>query len=122
MMQYMNPVKGKPDHIELQSTTGTLKADGKDLAYVTVRMVDKDGNLCPSDSSLVHFSVKGAGQFRATANGDACSLEPFQLPKIHLFSGQATVIVQASAKPGYIKLNVSSKAVKKAEYKFVTYK
>lgn len=113
---------GKPDHIELKPTTDTLKADGKDLAYVTVRMVDKDGNLCPSDSSLIHFSVKGMGQFRATANGNACSLEPFQLPQIHLFSGQATVIVQALSKPGEMILNASSKAVKTAKCKFVTCK
>ena len=52
---------GKPHHIELVSNRNELTADGKDLAYVTVKVVDKDGNLCPADSRLINFSVKGAG-------------------------------------------------------------
>ena len=40
---------GKPHHIELVTDRSSLQADGKDLAYVTLRIVDKDGNLCPND-------------------------------------------------------------------------
>ena len=40
---------GKPHHIELVTDRTSLQADGKDLAYVTLRIVDKDGNLCPND-------------------------------------------------------------------------
>ena len=52
---------GKPHHLELVADRTHLSADGKDLAYITVRVVDKDGNLCPADSRMVNFSVKGAG-------------------------------------------------------------
>ena len=65
---------GKPHHIELVTDRSSLQADGKDLAYVTLRIVDKDGNLCPNDGRLVSFKVKGAGKYRASANGDpTCS-------------------------------------------------
>ena len=56
---------GKPHHLELVPDRTSLQADGKDLAYITVRIVDKDGNLCPADNRLVRFTVKGAGSFRA---------------------------------------------------------
>jgi beta-galactosidase len=49
---------GKPHHIELVTDCSSLQADGKDLAYVTLRIVDKDGNLCPNDGRLVSFKVK----------------------------------------------------------------
>ena len=68
---------GKPHHIELVADRTKLAADGKDLAYITVRIVDKDGNLCPMDNRLVHFSVKGAGTYRASANGDPTCLYLF---------------------------------------------
>lgn len=60
---------GKPHHIELVTARSSLQADGKDLAYVTLRIVDKDGNLCPNDGRLVSFKVKGAGKYRASAKG-----------------------------------------------------
>ena len=59
---------GKPHHIELVADRTSLSADGSDLAYVTVRIVDKDGNLCPDDGWLVNFTVKGNGKFRVAAN------------------------------------------------------
>ena len=77
---------GKPHHLELVADRTRLSADGKDLAYITVRVVDKDGNLCPADSRMVNFSVKGAGKYRAAANGDATSLDLFHLPKMPAFS------------------------------------
>ena len=52
---------GKPDHIELVTDRNEIKADGKDLSFVTVRVVDKEGNLCPDAQHLIKYSVKGAG-------------------------------------------------------------
>lgn len=49
---------GKPHHLEVVADRTALSADGKDLAYITVRVVDKDGNLCPADDRLVSFTVK----------------------------------------------------------------
>lgn len=89
---------GKPHHIELVTDRSSLQADGKDLAYVTLRIVDKDGNLCPNDGRLVSFKVKGAGKYRASANGDPTCLDLFHKPEMHAFGGMLTVIVQSGEK------------------------
>lgn len=108
---------GKPHHIELSTDYSVLKANGKDLAYVTLKVVDKDGNLCPTDSRLVNFKVRGAGKYRASANGDPTCLDLFHLPKMHVFSGMLTVIVQSSEKTGVIELQASAKGVKAGKIK-----
>lgn len=105
---------GKPHHIELQTDYTSLKADGKDLAYVTVRVVDKEGNLCPTDGRLLNFCVKGAGSYRASANGDPTCLDLFHLPQMHAFNGMLTVIVQAGETAGNLELQVSAKGLKTA--------
>lgn len=107
---------GKPHHLELvRADVETLRANGKDLAYYTVRLVDKEGNLCPHDGRLVQFSVEGAGTFRATANGDATSFDAFHLPQMHLFSGQCTLIVQTTEQAGEIRIQAKAKGVKPAQ-------
>lgn len=103
---------GKPHHIELIADRTRLAADGKDLAYITVRVVDKDGNLCPSDSRRVTFSVKGAGRYRAAANGDATNLDLFHLPQMPAFSGQLTAIVQSGEQAGEIVFEAKARGVK----------
>ena len=103
---------GKPHHLEVVADRTALSADGKDLAYITVRVVDKDGNLCPADDRLVSFTVKGAGSFRAAANGDATCLDLFHLPRMHAFSGQLTAIVQSGAESGNLVFEAKAKGVK----------
>ncbi|WP_353332676.1 beta-galactosidase GalB [Bacteroides sedimenti] len=103
---------GAPHHIELVADRTSLAANGKDLAYVTVKIVDKDGNLCPDADRLVKFKVNGAGFYRAGANGDPASLELFHLPQMSLFSGMLTAIVQTTEKGGKITLEATAKGVK----------
>ena len=105
---------GKPDHLVLTPNRRTMDADGEDLVYITVQVADKEGNIVPADSREVRFSAKGAGRFRATANGDPTSLRPFQEPKMDLFSGAATAIVQASDRPGTLTFEAKAKGVKPA--------
>lgn len=102
----------KPHHIELATDRSSLQADGKDLAYVTLRIVDKDGNLCPNDGRLVSFKVKGAGKYRASANGDPTCLDLFHKPEMHAFGGMLTVIVQSGEKTGEIELQATAKGIK----------
>lgn len=102
---------GEPHHIECVAGQTYLKADGKDLVYVTVRIVDKDGYLCPTDNRLIEFNVKGEGFYRAGANGDPTCLDLFHLPHMHAFNGLLTVIVQSTEKPGKIILEAKAKGV-----------
>ena len=106
---------GKPHHIELIADRTQLSADGKDLAYINVRVVDKDGNLCPNDQRLVKFSVTGDGKYRASANGDPTSLDLFHLPQMPLFNGQLTSIVQSGEKSGELVFEAQAKGLKSAK-------
>ena len=84
-----------------------LKADGEDLAFVTVSLTDANGTLIPNATDQLTFEVEGSGRFRAVCNGDATSLEPFTKPQMKLFSGQLVVIVQSSQQAGNITLNIN---------------
>lgn len=113
---------GKPHHIEVtggldfigQSEIPALKADGKDLCYLTVKVVDKDGNLCPNADNLLKFSVSGAASYKASANGDPTCLDLFHLPQMHAFGGMLTVILQAGETAGDATLKVSGKGLRSA--------
>ena len=98
----------------LEPSRKVLKADGKDLSYVTVSAVDSAGNVCPLDGRLVEFAVSGAGTFKAAANGDPTCLDPFQEPRMHLFNGKLTVIVSSSEEAGTMVLDVSADGLKPA--------
>ncbi len=105
---------GKPYRIELIADRSTLAADGRDLSFVTVKVVDKEGNLCPNASNQITFKVNGKGYYRAGANGDPTSLESFQEPRMKVFSGMMTAIVASTEEPGKITLTATAKGLKKA--------
>ena len=103
---------GKPHHLVATVNRKSLAANGDDLAYVTVQVADKDGNLVPTDSRRVKFTITGAGTFEATANGDPTSLLSFQQPQMDLFSGAATAIVRSARQPGELLFKASASGVK----------
>ena len=105
---------GKPHHIELSADRTRLNADGKDLSFINVRVVDKNGTLCPDETRQIQFKVRGAGTYRAAANGNSASLELFHLPQMKLFSGQLTAIVQTTEEAGKIVFEASASGVKGA--------
>ena len=99
---------GRPHHLVLTSDRRELAANGKDLAFVTVQAVDKDGNPCPLADNALRFDVVGAG----------ASTELFHLPTRKLFHGQLVVIVRTHEQPGEINLTVSGKGLKTAKLTF----
>jgi len=108
---------GKPYKIVLNPDRRTIKADGKDLSYVTVSVVDKNGIECPTATNQLKFKVTGNGTYRAACNGDATSLELFHLPTMKLFSGKLVVIVQSKTEAGDVQLKVTSKGLKSSTLK-----
>ena len=106
---------GKPYQLKLEADRTLLQANGKDLSYVTVSVVDKNGIECPTATNQLKFDVTGKGTFRAVCNGDATSLEIFHLPTMKLFSGKLVVTIQSSKKEGKIKLSVKGSGLKDAE-------
>lgn len=105
---------GKAHHIVLTPNRKVIDADGNDLVYVTVEVADKNGTLVPTDSRMVKFTVSGAAEFLASANGDPTCLLSFDDPQMKLFSGAATCILRAADTPGTATLTVSAPGVKSA--------
>ena len=105
---------GRAHHLELSADRTTISPDGKDISFVTVRVVDKDGNLVPDDGRLLNFKVTGAGSFRAAASGNPASLDAFHLPRHHVFSGQLVALVQSGERAGEAVLTVSAKGLPSA--------
>ena len=105
---------GKGYKMTLDSDVKTIKADGKDISFVTVSIVDKNGFPCPTATHQLQFRVKGKGKFKAVCNGDATSLELFHLPTMKAFSGKLVVLVQSEKEAGNIELTVSGKGLKTA--------
>ncbi|EDM34640.1 beta-galactosidase [Pedobacter sp. BAL39] len=108
---------GKPHHMVLEADRKEIAADGKDISFVTVSVVDKDGNPCPTASMSLKFDVKGEGVFKAVCNGDATSLESFEQPTMKLFSGKLVVLVQSTTKSGDITLHVTGPALESSKIK-----
>ena len=103
---------GKAAALKLTPDRKVINADGEDLCFVNVSVVDKDGNPVPVDNREIKVKVTGAGKFRAMANGDPTCLEMFHNPQMHLFNGQLTILVQSSTEPGDIKVEVTGKGLK----------
>ncbi|MCH5308564.1 MAG: DUF4982 domain-containing protein [Prevotella sp.] len=110
---------GKPAKLALDAWTctttdspasvPTLKADGDDLAFITISLTDENGTLIPNASDQLTFEVSGSGTFEAVCNGDATSLEPFTAPTMQLFNGQLVVIVRSAKQAGALTLKVIDK-------------
>ncbi|MBR6196363.1 MAG: DUF4982 domain-containing protein [Bacteroidaceae bacterium] len=107
---------GKASAISLTGDLGAaikpLKADGDDMTFITVNVVDKDGNLCPDADNQISVSVTGAATFKGICNGDATSLEVFTRPTMKAFHGQLVIGIQSNGKTGDAIVKVSGKGVK----------
>ena len=105
---------GEPAALQLDvecpsSDDNTLKADGSDLAYITVSLTDKAGTFCPTLDDDITLSVEGAGTFEAACNGDATSLQSMREPTMKLFSGKAVFVVRSTKDSGTIKVTATDK-------------
>ena len=99
---------GEADHLLLEADRSVISADGEDLCYVTVSMMDKDGNLCPLADDQLTFDVTGEGVFQCVCNGDATSLEPFTQPTMKLFNGKLVVTVRSTKQKGTFTLTAKT--------------
>ena len=87
---------GEPDHLEV--VWANEDEHPEELCYMTVRVVDKEGNLCPMANNLISYEGDG---FVAAANGDAACLDSFVEPQMHAFAGQCTFIVRKHSKGSF---------------------
>ena len=103
---------GPPSTIELKSSTTQLSANGEDLAFVTISIKDKNGNLCPLADNMIHFKVIGKGKLRAVGNGNAASLEPFEADYRKAFYGKCMAIIQSGHQRGEVTIEASGVGLK----------
>jgi len=99
---------GRPAQIRLTADRSVITADGRDLSYITVEVLDKDGNLCPNASNLVNFAVSGEAFIAGVDNGSPISLERFKDNKRRAFYGKCLVVLQNNGKTGKATLTASS--------------
>jgi beta-galactosidase len=103
---------GAPARVVLAPDRVTIRADGEDLSFVTVRIEDASGNLVPGADNLVKFTMAGAGRIAAVDNGNAASLEPFQADQRKSFSGLALLIVRSKrGERGEIRVTATSEGL-----------
>jgi beta-galactosidase len=102
-----------PAALEVGPDRATITADGRDLSFVTVRVVDRDGLVAPRASTRIRFRVEGPGEIVATDNGDPTSFVPFPSHEREAFNGLALVIVRGKkGEPGRITLTATGEGLK----------
>jgi len=97
---------GEPEKIRLTADRTKIKADGKDLSFVTVELLDKDGNVVPLTNQTALFTISGMGSLVGTDNGNSNEHISLKNPQRRLFNGKCLGIVQSNGKKGKIFLKV----------------
>lgn len=105
---------GEPAQIRLSPDRSTIQADGKDLSFITVEILDKDGNLCPNAENDVTFAVEGAGFIAGVDNGSPISMEKFKDNHRKAFYGKCLVVLQNNGEPGGVKVTATADGLEKA--------
>jgi beta-galactosidase len=90
--------------LRLTADRTALRADGQDLAFVTIEAVDARGNWVPTAAGAVSCAVEGAGSLAGLGNADAASLEPYRADPHSLYQGRLLAVVRTGAAPGTIRL------------------
>lgn len=106
---------GAPAGVELVPDRTTVLADGVDLSFVTVKVTDAQGTVCPLADNLIRFEIKGPGRIAAVDNGDQTSLEPFVAEFRKAFHGLCMVIVgTVDGSAGRITVHASSRGLSRS--------
>ena len=105
---------GSPYQIRLNADKQVLNADGKSLSFVTVEVVDKDGNLCPNAENQIFFDVEGSATIAGVDNGCQTSMERFKDNKRKAFFGKCLVVLQSTKQKGNIRLTAKGVDLKEA--------
>jgi beta-galactosidase len=113
---------GLPAQIQLVPDRKVLKANGKDLSFVTVKVLDANGNVVPDAANLIHFNISGEGFIAGVDNGFQASLEPFKANYRKAYHGLCLAIINTKENAGVIKLTATSAGLKSATISLSTTK
>ncbi|HPV87830.1 MAG TPA: DUF4982 domain-containing protein, partial [Bacteroidales bacterium] len=101
---------GEPASLLLTADRNVLDADGYDLAFITVTVMDAEGNLVPYAAETIRFEVEGPAVIEAVDNGSPISHEPFKATERKAFHGKCLVILRAGTEPGKVTLKATSES------------
>jgi len=105
-----------PSKLEVSADRETIKADGEDLVFITVKVNDKDGLIVPLSNNLIKFSIEGPGEIVATDNGDPTNFVSFPSHERATFNGLALAIIRSKpGESGKIIVNVKSPGLMDAQ-------
>jgi beta-galactosidase len=104
-----------PAKLELAADRARIRSDGKDLAFVTLRIADRNGLTAPRADNRIRFTLEGPADIVATDNGDPTSFEPFQSSERSAFNGLCLAIVRGRpGQPGKVTLRAESASLEPA--------
>ena len=99
---------GEPSKLILEPDRKIINADGRDISFVTIKVLDKNGTLVPYADNLINFNLTGEGKIAGIDNGCQTSLETFKANPHKAFNGMCLVVIQSTEKAGKIKLTAKS--------------
>ena len=105
---------GQPTAIRLTADRSKIRADRNDLCYVTVEVVDQNGNVVPDAANPIHFTVTGAGELAATGSGAPNDAVSFRLPLRTTYQGRCLAILRPQGDAGKITLKAEADGLKPA--------
>ncbi|MWB93589.1 DUF4982 domain-containing protein [Flavobacterium sp. GA093] len=103
---------GNPASLKLTADRSTIQADGNDLSFVTVDILDKDGTLAPKANNEINFSLKGKGKIVGVCSGDPVSHESFKGSKHTALNGKCLVVIQSGETSGRLELTAKANGLK----------
>ncbi|MGE5446827.1 MAG: glycoside hydrolase family 2 TIM barrel-domain containing protein [Bacteroidales bacterium] len=106
---------GAPAAVRLTADRSSISASRNDLSYVTVEIVDAEGQLVPDAQLPVQFKVEGAGTLAAVENGNPTDMKSFTTPQVNSFKGRCLAILRPNGKAGEIKLKAESAGLSAGE-------
>jgi beta-galactosidase len=113
---------GKPFTTKITPDRTDIIACPKELVFLEIDVVDKDGNICPRASRFMFVKVKGAGKLRALCNGDPTDHTPFSADYMKSFSGKLVATIEPTDEAGEIEVAVYGMNLKQNIIKLKTRK
>ena len=98
----------EPAALRLTADRHVITADGQDLAFITVEVVDAEGRVCPNAAIPCEAIVKGQGQLLAFASADLKDREPYTSSKVTTWKGRALLVVRSTKKKGNVQVSINS--------------
>jgi beta-galactosidase len=111
---------GDPAAINLSLDRDSITADRRDVAHLTVQIVDDKGRAVPGAENEVAFNIQGEGRIIGVDNGNPLSHEDYKAAKRKAYNGACLAIIQSTAKPGQVQLTASSPGLKSQSIAIVT--